>query len=396
MVGEEQRRVETRAEILSPGCAAVSGGLVVDIYGYKGTEKRLLWRETLKPSDVTLAGDETWWQGLVQGKLTAALGDHAQAILPGRQQAHGHLEGYILELSEKQRSSPSREPRVFRLPFSTSGLTHVATRGLRKAGGGQDQKIDGYTYGLSLLPAEAVGGPRDAEEGQSSRGGTMRVRSRSNRFMLEEAPLASYLDRSGSLEGPSTPMVGNPPEDRVLSPVFVTEEAWSHAHDVSRRGGDCESGGIFTGYLVRDTESSMIYRVIEACLEAENAESHAAALTFTGDTWGGLTTELEQRRRRLNRPNEMILGSTHGHNFHPRAAAEDSETYSTCEVRDTCIRTTAAASAQDLEWHRAVFAGQPWAVLLVWGWNANKREDWRLYGLTNAQLSQLPVRLLKA
>ena len=66
-----------------------------------------------------------------------------------------------------------------------------------------------------------------------------------------------------------------------------------------------------------------------------------------------------------------------------------------CALVKTCSRTTAVASAADLDWHRSVFVGQPWAVLLVWGHNAREHEDWRLYGLAGGTLKPRTIRRLR-
>ena len=67
-----------------------------------------------------------------------------------------------------------------------------------------------------------------------------------------------------------------------------------------------------------------------------------------------------------------------------------------CAVAKVCSRTTAVASLADIDWHRAVFVGQPWTVLTVWGYNAREQEDWRLYGLADATLTPRSLRILNS
>jgi hypothetical protein len=92
----------------------------------------------------------------------------------------------------------------------------------------------------------------------------------------------------------------------------------------------------------------------------------------------------------------MILGSAHGHNFAPALEEDGKQTCEACELRATCSRTTAVASALDIQWHRSVFAGQPYAVLGIWGWTARGEEVWQLYGLSDGALVPRGARLLSA
>src|SRR5437660_4198809 len=103
------------------------------------------------------------------------------------------------------------------------------------------------------------------------------------------------------------------------------------------------------------------------------------------------------RRQRLNRPHERLLGSVHGHNFTPPADANGRTMCDLCAVAKVCSRTTTVISTADQEWHRSVFAGQPWAVALIWGYTARPgEEDWRLYGLADGSLAPRPIHRLKS
>ncbi|NOX56208.1 MAG: hypothetical protein GXP27_17545 [Planctomycetes bacterium] len=117
-------------------------------------------------------------------------------------------------------------------------------------------------------------------------------------------------------------------------------------------------------------------------------------MEFSGDTWGELRRQLRQRRKRMGRAEDMIVGSVHGHNFGPALDEAGRKTCAVCSQRSACNRTTAVASLADIKWHFSVFAGQPWAILLVWGWNARDQEQWRVYGLESGTLMPRPIRLL--
>jgi hypothetical protein len=178
--------------------------------------------------------------------------------------------------------------------------------------------------------------------------------------------------------------------------VIFTAEAWHDGRRYARRGGDVESAAVWTGRLVRDTASGDVFMLVDACLEARHAAEDRYSVTFSGDTWGRVRALLDERRRRLHRPHEIILGSVHGHNFTPAADEDGRRACDACHLRATCSRTTAVASALDVRWHRSVFAGQPYAVLGIWGWNARGEEVWQLYGLADGTLAPRGARLSEA
>ncbi len=103
---------------------------------------------------------------------------------------------------------------------------------------------------------------------------------------------------------------------------------------------------------------------------------------------------LEIRRRRLNRPHEIIVGSVHRHPFLPTADANGNRMCADCSVAKYCSRSTAVPSTDDFEWNRSVFSGQPYSLLLIWGYNAREEEDFRVYGLENASLKERTIQLL--
>jgi hypothetical protein len=66
-----------------------------------------------------------------------------------------------------------------------------------------------------------------------------------------------------------------------------------------------------------------------------------------------------------------------------------------CEAARYCNRSTAVPSADDFEWHRSVFSGQPWGTLAIWGFNAREQDDWRFFGLEGGALRERSLRKLK-
>jgi hypothetical protein len=258
-------------------------------------------------------------------------------------------------------------------------------------GGGLGPKADG------LGPKADGLGPKADGLGPKARGyqtNNFRAQVRSAPVPLEKDALSKYMKASQPLNGRVGQEKAAAPGDQTQMPVFVTSDAWQLAREAARRGGRQESAALWTGRLMRDTASPEVFMLLEACIEAEHAAETEYSILFSGETWQRVRERLEMRRRRLNRPNEMILGSVHGHNFLPGVDADGRRICGDCSKREVCSRTSASLSPQDEEWHRVHFSGQPWAVLLVWGWNARDEEEWSFYGLSNAALAPRALRQL--
>jgi hypothetical protein len=321
-------------------------------------------------------------------------------ILPGEKLAANRLKGFFVDLSDGTHSYRHYFPFI----YATSAVRRAEHRLL-------NQKIlepkEVYIFFMSAIPPEkeayeAASGSasRDAqtglEKGKASGLRPMVIRRRSMPLNLEKASLAEYIDASESLTGVYDLESKGAQSSADPMPVFVTEDAWRQGHKLARLGGQRESAAVCTGRLLRDTASSELFMLIEACIQAEHAEETSFSVMFSGETWSRIRDLLEIRRRRLNRPNEIILGTVHGHNFFPGTDTKGQRRCWECEDRKTCKQSTAVASQTDAEWHWAHFSRQPWAVMLVWGWNARDEEEWRLYGLSNATLGTRPLRLLKS
>jgi hypothetical protein len=212
-------------------------------------------------------------------------------------------------------------------------------------------------------------------------------------LLFEEAPLADFLAASSPLHGASESAEAH--EDCPM-PIFTTSEAWEEGRQHAFRGGDNESGALFSGRLFRDTASPEVFVCFEACLEARHAVEEKLSVTFTGATWANARDLLAQRRRRLNRPGELFVASVHRHPFLPGTDANGRRQCDVCAQRERCTQTTAVASADDFQFHRSVFAGQPWATLLIWGYTAREEPDFQLFGVQEAQFQRRPLRLLES
>jgi hypothetical protein len=349
--------------------------LALGLFAKKAEDERLLAREPVTFTDLLPARDETWWHGLQAGVLGTDLARLELHLSADAEENGSHLRGYSIELRESGRS--------FRRHFSMSSLAPAAQRiAHRLVEQKTIQEDEDYRFFLTVVPPEETGSPPQSEK--------VRVTRRSEPLVFENGRLADFLDRSELLAGSPEPEEGAAPQPHL----FVSEEVWQQGHQQARRGGERESAAVWTGRVFRDTESPAAFLVLDACIEAEHATEQPLSVTFSGETWARVREVLQLRRRHLKRPHERLIGTVHGHNFGPQPDAEGRQACAACATAKVCGRTTAVLSTADLDWHRAVFAGQPWAVSLVWGHSA-RGEDWRMYGLADATLTPRPVRLLR-
>ena len=345
--------------------------LVLDLID-RGGDGRIVARAPLSRDDLQLVRDETWWRGVRAGALEPDLAAHELRVSPGRDAGRGRCAGIHIELRAGRRS--------YRRHFPVETFAAVARRKMLELVE-QDAAAatDTFNYFLTAIPAEHDELPQAA----------LHSTPRGEPLTFETARLADYLLRSEPLVGVSEPP--EPPSQPAME-VFVTEEVWEEGRGLSRRGGEHESAAVFSGRLLRDADSPEVFMVLDACLEAEQAVEEKLAVTFTGETWSRIRKTLEQRRRRLGRPHEIIVGSAHGHPFKPAADAQGRRMCDACSIARYCNRSTATPSNDDFDWHRSVFTGQPWATLAIWGFNAREQDDWRFYGLENGALRERSLR----
>lgn len=344
-------------------------------------DNRLLGREPVTLSDLYPARDETWLRAMREGALPANLGELITRFHPGENRAADQLSTFIVELDNAARS--------YRKSFPASSLAGVARRGaLRLVKETSLQEGDTFAYYLTAL---RNGDGESQHQEPLNQGAARSARHRFVAPVFESRPLAPLLRNSEALYG----NWASADEDDRFPPVFVASEVWNSGQGEARRGGEKESAGVWTGRLFRDTASPEIFMIVDACLQAEHATEEKFKVQFSGETWSRLRDTVNIRRQKLERPHERILGSVHGHNFCPEADDEGKRTCEHCHAVKVCTRTTAIASQADLDWHRSVFAAQPWALLMVWGFNAREQDDWRLYALNDGTLSPRGVRLIE-
>ncbi len=359
---------------------------------------RLLSRLSVTAGDLKYLRDETWLAGMRAGLLPEELSSLAMTIHAGEISEGQILNGFELELSSSSCS--------FRKPFTVNALESLIRSEVAQLIRGEALSVnDNYRYFLTPttrgFAPDAVrvesDGPLITPTINRTAGSPtlpLHVKSRGERLTLARMPLQAFMLRSEPLFRQGKPPESEDEGAESWLPVFVSARVWEEGRQLARRGGEKESAAVWTGRLCRDSHSSELFLVLDACLEAEHAAEEKFSVTFSDETWGSVRERLQMRRRRLHRPEEIIVGTTHGHNFQPEADASGRRSCDACHLLDHCTRTTAVASSDDHLWHRCVFAGQPWAVLLVWGWNAREEEDWRLYGLQDGALRPRGIRLV--
>jgi hypothetical protein len=380
---------ETDAHPVGQRPGGPTAALVVNLVTYENGKETLLARETPTPSDFMPLRDDVWLRGLRAGELSVDLRGIDMRIVAGETLKSGRLSGYAIELTDA-------DGRTSRRHYAAASLSRVANRAAQRLLDANVLRLaDKYKYYLTAAGDANAGESSATPPSADAAANTGRVASRTRPLILESADLAHYMAASAPLEGPSTPLLKGLEDREPPMPIFVDDEVWEQAQQLARRGGESESAAVFTGRLMRDTASPEVFMRLDACLEAKYATEEKFSVFFTGETWADLSRRLEQRRRRLDRPGEIILGSVHGHNFAPVADIDGVKTCEACAVAEVCTRTTAAYSTDDVDWHRSVFTGQPWAVLLVWGFNARDQEDWRLYGMSAGVLAMRSIRRLK-
>jgi hypothetical protein len=353
----------------------------VDVYS-KADEPKLLGRETVTLADLALARDETWREALRAGKLDERDAcEFVLRVLPGKISKSGRMEEYLVELSDGD--------NVYQRCFSIYSLAPVARRRAAALIDAETIPDDGeYHFGITSVPRTA------RDNGEADAAPKAKVIQHSEPLILEEAPLQEYLAKSEAIPCDTAEPIEEP---EPPLPVFFAPGVWEAAFDCARRGGENESGGVLTGRLLRDIHSPELFMTVDACIEAEFADEQKLSVTFSGESWAKIREVLRFRRKRMNRPNERILGAVHGHNFLPSADSRGVRQCEACSVAKYCSRTTAVASTDDFEWHRSVFGGgQPWAISLIWGYTAREKDDWRLYHVNDARLAARTARRMTA
>jgi len=125
-----------------------------------------------------------------------------------------------------------------------------------------------------------------------------------------------------------------------------------------------------------------LFPVVTDVIEAVDAEATEFALQYTGASWSGIQRELSRLQREPGKNGLRLLGNCHGHNFPPH----ENQSCAQCERRAACDLTSVFVSKDDLVWHTAVFARQPWALCHIFGQDARQQAADGLFTLHDGQL----------
>jgi hypothetical protein len=352
--------------------------LVLDLLA-NNDGSRVLGRTSLATTDLALARDETWREGVRSGALEPLdLDQFMLQVVPGMPGNRG-LKGYTVRLTRGKDTYEQTFSPVSLAPLARRTAARLLEQGAFKEG-------DQYLYCLN----EAV--PAAPADEQPSNSPAARITKLSDPLVIPKAPLANFMDRSEVMQRRTTPLEEGSPSPM---PIFINDELWRQGLELSRRGGKLESAALWTGRLIQDTASPELFIVVDACIEAEHADEQELSVTFSGETWANIRRVLNQRRHRLNSPYERIVSAVHGHNFLPTANEDGLRTCEACAAARYCGRTTAQISIADFDWFAAVFSKQPWAFSVVHGFTARGEDDWRLYHLSDASLAPRTIRRLK-
>jgi hypothetical protein len=284
--------------------------------------------------------------------------------------------------------------------FGDAGGGQVA--GLRILAGADDRQVQAE-FGLDLfapaarrqaarladqgqLPADArflyrvFAGPAEAPADPPGLDGVTATVSR--------RPLPLLDGRLADWRAAATPV--GPVDDELDHPLFITDRALELSREYSRKPGENEGGALLVGRLYRQAgPEPEIFAVLDGAIEARHAENQPLSLDLTAATFAYFDLQLERRRTRLGRVHEVALAFAHAHNFLP-AAPEDRQRCGECHLRASCPFSSSFYSSRDAEFHRALFARQPYAVGLVWGYQhaddgGRREDDLRVYCLHGNQ-----------
>jgi hypothetical protein len=171
--------------------------------------------------------------------------------------------------------------------------------------------------------------------------------------------------------------------------IFIRRQAFEAARTYCSAAGPNEAGALLVGRVFRQVEPyPELFAVIEAAVEARHAEQTQYSLTPTTETYVHFERQLERRREHLGRPEEMQLGIAHGHRFLPAMGADGKPLCPACPSRATCELDSAFYSTDDEQFHRALYATQPYAVGIVFGLTPREEDKVRIYRFSGGLLAE--------
>lgn len=373
-------------------------------------------REAVTDADLVDARSEAWWRTCARRghphdclesfapRLEASFRDAgSEAVVPDliRVSEQAGAENAESLLADRQPPAPARRERPERpgrrcvgfmlratapdgvlvtSHFDLASLETVARRAASKLRERGDLEAGDHCY--YYLRAETAS-RRDAAKDVDA---AVRIAEVSTPLRYDSVPVRPLLERAT--------VRGHLPQADV-HPVFYTRAALELAERCARRGArqhpPVETGGLLIGPLCSCPETGEMFVVVTDVIEAADAEGTKFTLTYSSSTWSRIQNVLEARRARPELRNHRILGQVHGHNFLP---ANGAPPCAACSELEVCGRTTAYLSLDDESWSRAVFAGEPWQLGHIFGFNAREEGVDALFGLHGGRLTPRNYRVL--
>lgn len=179
--------------------------------------------------------------------------------------------------------------------------------------------------------------------------------------------------------------------------VFALRGVLDQAEEYCRRPGRAEGAAMLVGRLLRQTSPEPeVFAVIEAAFEVQHAEQDVFRLEPTTASYVQLEQQIERRRRRLDRPEEVFIGIAHAHNFLPSVADDGTPHCPNCPKIATCPAHSAFYSADDVAYTRAFFGKQVFGIGVVFGLTPRKESVTRVFGFRDGSIQERSLAVVDA
>jgi hypothetical protein len=278
--------------------------------------------------------------------------------------SHTRCDGFQVEVSLPGRAARSH-------PFSIHSLRHVAERAVAPLLKAEVLKPgQQYYYEVILGRSAAAGQPSHSPTGILS-------------VRMKTAPLRFLKVSLRDLLAQATPV---DLLDDGAYPVFFTHDAFTKAEAVAYKGlaatQPVETGCVLIGSLALCEHSGELCAIIREVIEVQEAEQTQFTLSYSSRSWGLLHTILRARQAAHPADALMLMGQAHLHPF----TTTDGKICAHCDKLPVCNLSSAFVSPEDRNWHRAVFARQPWALCHIFGLSPRGERVNRLFGLQDGRL----------
>ena len=324
----------------------------------------MLAREPVRADDLAAHTAEAWREGcLRKGRLDVPLSAASVWIKPllkaGQKLA---CAGFALET--RLPDGPACASA-----FTAHSLDLVARRASQQLlARGRLKDGQPYVYEVHFQPESVAGPSADADAID------FEVTDRSPSFSWLEVPLKPLLQQGKAHNA----------VDEDAFHVFFSATAFARAEQFARKGASAsppvETGAALAGVVCSCPDTGDLFVVVTDAYEVMAAEQKVYSIDLSHESWRRILATIKAREARC--PALRLLGQAHGHNFLPAGG----QTCEACPTRPVCDLTNVFASADDENWTRAHFAGQPWSVCAIFGLSARADRLHELFTQHNARL----------